>query len=195
MPTLLRDYETRGTLDLRKVGAARYARHRDTDVLCAAYCVDDGPIELWRAGDPIPEAFVEAARDPDWLVVAFNDHFERAIERGVLAPRYGWPTVPIERHRAFRPSALAHALPASLDKVATALGLAERKDVRGHRVMLQLARPRKPRRDEDPAGGPYWRDDADKLATLYDYCRQDIATERALHARIGLLPPAEQEIW
>lgn len=91
-------------------------------------------------------------------------------------------------------SALAHALPASLAGAAAALGLEEQKDAAGHQTMLQMAKPRKARRGEDPAG-VYWHDDTDKHAKLRAYCRQDVETERAVYERIGFLSPAEQELW
>ena len=49
---LLRDIETRSTNDLKKIGAAKYAADPSTGVLCMAYAVDDGPVQLWRPGDP-----------------------------------------------------------------------------------------------------------------------------------------------
>jgi DNA polymerase len=99
MPVLHRDYETRGVLDLPKVGAARYASHPDSDVRCLAYAIDDGPVQLWTPGDPCPEEWLEAAQDPSFLVAAHNDAFERAIEHHVMGPRYGWPLVPKGRRR------------------------------------------------------------------------------------------------
>jgi hypothetical protein len=44
MPVLFWDLETRSTLGLKKVGAWRYAGEPTTDVLCAAYAVDDGAV-------------------------------------------------------------------------------------------------------------------------------------------------------
>jgi hypothetical protein len=43
---LHRDYETRGVLDLRKFGAHRYAADQNTETICCAYAVDDGPVQL-----------------------------------------------------------------------------------------------------------------------------------------------------
>ena len=80
---LHRDYETRSRADLRKVGAARYAADPSTEVLCAAFAVDDGPVQLWRPGDPVPPEFFEAAANPTWVVAAHNDAFEAAIEQHV----------------------------------------------------------------------------------------------------------------
>ena len=188
------DFETHSTLDLPDVGAWRYATHPTTDVWCCAYCVDDGPVELWLRGDPTPPEFIEAAQNPNWLVHAFNDHFERLIAQHIMAPRYGWPTIPVERHRCSQAAALAYALPATLDKVARALKLTEQKDEAGHRLMMQMARPRPPQKNEDPRNS-YWFDDAERLARLYEYCRRDVAVERALHHRIGSLSVEEQPYW
>src|SRR5262249_36925970 len=74
------------------------------------YCVDEGPVELWLPGNPTPDQFTEAANNPDWLVTAFNDAFERLVEAHIMAPRHGWPLVPIERHRCLQAATLARAL-------------------------------------------------------------------------------------
>ena len=111
MPLLQRDCETRSILDLTEVGAHKYAVHPTTDVWCFRFAVDDGPIQIWVPGDPVPREIVEAARNPNWLVSAWNDNFERQIELRIMGPRYGWPLVPIGRHRCSMAAALALALP------------------------------------------------------------------------------------
>jgi DNA polymerase len=194
MPVLHRDYETRGTLVLSTVGAWKYSRHLETEVLCCAYAIDEGPVKLWTPNDPIPIEFVEAAQNPDFIVSAFNDAFERLIEQHILSPRHGWPIVPLERHRCTQAAALSLALPAALEKAAAALGLECRKDMAGHRGMLIMSRPRKPRKNEDP-NGIYWLDDPERLERLYAYCRQDVEVERALHNRVGFLSDEERAVW
>lgn len=131
MPILFRDIETRSTLTLADAGAWRYAAASTTEVLCVAYAVDDGAMSIWTPGQPIPEAFMTAAKDPAWLVVAHSDAFENAIETRLLGPRYGWPLIPLERHRCTLAAALANALPGALDAAAAALGLPVRKDAGG----------------------------------------------------------------
>src|SRR5262245_46107765 len=155
MPSLYRDYETRSVLELPKVGAHVYAAHASTDVWCCVYAVDDGEVQLWTPGMPVPDVFIEAARNPDWVVSAFNDGFERAIEQHIMGPRYGWPLVERKRRRCTQAAAMALALPANLGAVAVALGLEHRKDEAGHRLMLQMARPRRPCKGEDP-NEIYW---------------------------------------
>jgi DNA polymerase len=192
MPVLLRDFETRSVLDLKEVGAWQYSRHATTDILCVAYAVDDGPIQLWKPGDPVPPEFIEAARNPEWLVSAYNDTFERYIEQHVLAPRYGFPLVPLERHRCLQAGALALALPGSLENVAKALSLSQQKDEAGKRAMLTLTRPRKARPGDN---GIHWSDDPELFEQLYAYCRQDVATERELHQHVPFVEGNEQALW
>jgi DNA polymerase bacteriophage-type len=194
MAILFRDYETRSTVDLKDVGAWRYAADTETDVWCCAYAIEIGPVKLWIPGDPVPPEFIEAAGNPAWTVIAFNDSFERLIEQHIMGPRYGWPIIPIARHRCLQAAALALALPAKLEGVARALNLEQQKDAAGHKVMLQMAKPRRARQDEDPAG-LYWFDDPDRVSRLHSYSRQDTETERALHARIGTLSAEEQALW
>src|SRR5215831_5346305 len=191
---LFRDFETRSTLDLKRVGAHVYAAHGSTAVWCYAYAVDAGDVQLWTPGSPVPEEFVEAARNPDWLVSAFNDQFERLIEQHIMAPRYGWPLIPIERHRCTQAATMALALPVKLGDAAVALGLEHQKDEAGRRLMLQMSRPRKPRKGED-ANGIHWANDPEKIERLCAYCKRDVETERAAQKRVGFLPAAEQKAW
>jgi DNA polymerase bacteriophage-type len=194
MPILFRDYETRSTLNLRDVGAWKYSTHATTDAWCCAYAVDEGPIQLWVPGDPVPVEFIEAATNADWIVSAFNDAFERLIEQHIMGPRYGFPLIPIDRHRCSQAAALALSLPAKLETVAAVLGLAEQKDKADAALMRVMAKPRKPRKGEDP-NGLYWHDDPERLTQLCAYCKQDTLVERAVHARTGHLPPEEQQLW
>jgi DNA polymerase bacteriophage-type len=191
---LHRDYETRSQVDLRRVGAHRYASDQTTQVLCAAFCINGAPVQLWHLGDPLPPEFFEAAANPTWVVAAHNDAFETAIEQHVLHPRNSWPLVPLERHRCTQAMCLALGLPARLSNAADALELENRKDAAGERLMHQMSKPRKPRKSEDPAG-IYWFDDQERLDRLYLYGKQDTDTERELHDRLPPLSVAEQALW
>ena len=162
--------------------------------MCCAYAVADEPPQIWTPKDPIPAAFIEAARNPSWVIAAHGAQFERAIEELVLHPRLGWPLVPIERQRCTMAAALAHSLPASLGAVAEALYLINQKDKAGQRLMLMLSKPRRPHKDEDP-NGIYWFEDADRLARLYDYARADMEVERELYQRLRPLSVDEQLLW
>ena len=130
MPVIFWDIETRSTLALETAGAWRYASDATTEVLCVGFAIDDADPEIWTPGQPIPPAFITAAADPNWLIVAHNYAFERTIETRILAPRYGWPQIPIAQQRCSMTLALANALPGGLDAVAAARTLPQSSAVR-----------------------------------------------------------------
>ena len=186
MKTVILDVETRSALDLRKVGAARYARHPSTDVWCVGWALDDQRVQLWLPGDPVPEAIATAD-----VIVAHNAGFDRAILAHVLS-RYGWPSIPIKRFRCTQAMGLAVALPAKLKKLAAVLKLKHQKA--DDKIAHQMAKPRRPRGNEDP-NGTYWFDDPEHLQALYDYCKQDVECERELYQRLPPLSAVEQQVW
>lgn len=91
-------------------------------------------------------------------------------------------------------AALANALPASLEGAAEALGLSVRKDADGRRLMLQMSKPRKARKGEDP-DLIYWHDDLEHRLRLQEYCKRDVDIERLIYNRLPLLSPDEQKLW
>lgn len=201
-PTLHIDFETKSAIDLKKAGVYVYAADPSTDVWCAAYSVDDGPVSLWtpevdNTGDyidgQVPQVVRNAVRE-NWTIVAHNASFERTIWRHVLAKKYGWPEPKLTQWRCTMAMALAMALPGSLENAAAAVGLSFRKDMEGHNVMMKMSRPRKPRKGENPKG-VYWFDDEDRKQKLYAYCRNDVEVERALEKRLVQLRPQEQQLW
>ena len=191
---LFRDFETRSCVLLKSVGVYKYATDPSTEVLCGAFAVDDEPAKLWTPGDPVPAEFIEAARNPAWIVCAHGAHFEDAIEHHVLHPRFGWPVFPVEKQRCTQAMALAVGLPARLSTVATALELSNRKDAAGERLMHQTSKPRRARKGED-LNQVHWFDDDDRLQRLYEYCRQDVEVERELYNRLPPLSASEQALW
>jgi hypothetical protein len=75
--------------------------------------------------------------------VCANDNFECLIEQHVMV-NYGWPTIPIERHRCSQAAALALALPAKLKTVAETLVFPQQK--LDDTLMRQMAKPPKRRK-------------------------------------------------
>jgi DNA polymerase len=184
------DFETRSTVDLPETGVYVYAQHPTTDAWCLAYALDDDHPKVWTPGQPFPDD-LRAALAQGAEVHAHNANFEWVIWNVIMVPRYRWPKLPLEQCRCTMAMAYAMALPGSLDKAASALGLKSQKDMSGHRLMLQMARPRK----IEPDGTIVWWDDADRRNRLYAYCQQDLETERELGKRIRPLSPAEQAVW
>ena len=194
MHILHRDYETRSCTGLRIAGTFKYATDPTTEVLCCAYARDDEPVQLWTPGDFVPPEFLEAATNPNWTVCAHGAHFEDAIERHVLHPRFTWPVFRVEKQRCTQAMCLALGLPARLSAAAIALELANQKDATGERLMHQISKPRLAHKDEDPTK-VYWREDAGRLQRLGEYCRQDVEVERELFTRLPPLTPFEQALW
>ena len=188
------DFETRSTADLPKVGVHNYANDPTTDVWMARYAIDDGPINEWRPGWELPADLAAALEDPDAALVAWNAMFEWHILEYVLAPRYGWPEVDIERLDDPAARAAMMSLPRALGQAAPAMGLPVEKDDQGRRLMLQMMKPRKPRKDEDPDALLWW-DEPEKIDRLSEYCARDVEVERELDKVLVPLPKRELKLW
>ncbi|MCC7253957.1 DNA polymerase, partial [Hyphomicrobium sp.] len=183
------DFETRSTVDIKKTGAYVYAEHPTTDLWCACYAFDDGPVETWRPGAPCPDAIFDHVIDGG-LVYAHNAAFERVIWHHILAKRYGWPEPSVAQWRCTMVMAYAMALPGALEDAAPAAGIDLRKDAAGHRLMLQMARPRRVEADK-----PIWWTDDAKLNRLIAYCMTDVEVERELAKRLRPLKESELDLW
>lgn len=184
------DFESRSTIDLRTAGLDNYARHPTTDAWCMAFAFGDESVDLWAMGQRLPDR-VRRHVESGGLVLAHNAAFELAIWNCIMVPRYGWPVLRPEQVRCTMAMAYAMGLPGALDNAAAAVGLEHQKDKKGYRLMLQMCRPR----GFAPDGSPIWWDDPDKLEKLYDYCRQDVWTERELAHRLLPLSDSEQDLW
>jgi DNA polymerase len=174
-------------------GAWRYAADPTTSVLCVCYAVDDGAVEVWLPGQPVPGPFLAAATDPlAWRTIAHNAEFERAMLEQVLVPQHGFLPIPLEAQHCSMTLALANAYPAELDLLALALELEYRKDRDGVRLMRLMSQPRKPRKGEDK-NVLHWLFDEAKLRQLTEYCQQDVRTTRAVWRHPKLRPLNESE--
>ena len=193
MPVLHFDVESRSTVNLTDVGAWRYAADPTTEILCLTYAVDDGAVETWTPGQPIPKPFATAARNSKWRIVS-HGQFEIAIATLLLHRLYGWPTIPLTRWRDTMAMALANALPASLEGAVEALGLPIQKDAEGHRLMMAMAKPRRPRKGEN-RDAILWHDDPERRLRLAEYCKNDVQVGRELYRRLPSLSEAEQRLW
>src|SRR6516164_89129 len=183
------DVETYSDVDLKTYGAFNYARHPSTDLIFLCFAIDDGPIEVWRRGDPVPAPF---ANPTEHLFISDNWTFEGLILEHVLIPRYGFKPIPIENQDCAQRKALASAFPAELGLRCEALGLPRRKDKAARQAMLRVTCPqkRKRKKPEDPAVRE--RD----LALLLERCKSDAAMTRACynHPRLRPLPPEERRV-
>jgi hypothetical protein len=177
------DFETRSRLSLKTVSTWRYAADASTEVLCACFTIGDGPVVLWVPGAPVPPEIIAAASEPGWRIVAHNAQFEHAIINRLLSLKHGWPVIDISKFECTMAMAYASALPGSLDGAAAALGLDVRKDKAGAALMKKIASYKIP------------HPTVEQVERLYEYCRQDVAVEQALHRRLPPLTETEQELW
>ena len=191
MSTLSIDFETRATVDLRETGVYPYAAHPDTDIWCMAWAFDDEPVQLWVPGQGLPPAIQDHILRGGELR-AWNAQFERIIWREIMVPRYGAAPVPPEQWVCSMVEARAMGLPGSLDQAAKVLGVTQQKDSEGYGLMMRLTRPRSTGKD----GRPIWWTNAEgKLDRLYEYCKQDVRTERAIIKALRRLTPNERELY
>lgn len=190
-PQLHIDFETRSTVDLKSAGLDNYAKFPTTSVWCIAFAFDDEPVDLIDYYSSRNIARVLAHVKSGGIVLAHNAAFELAIWNNILVPRSNWPPLKPEQMRCTMAMAYAMGLPGALDNAASAVGLDVQKDRAGYRLMLQMCRPRGMKSD----GSPIWWDEPEKLERLFEYCKQDVRTERALAKRLLPLSDDEQALW
>ena len=183
------DFETRSLIDLPDTGVYPYAEHESTDIWLMAYAFDDEEPELWLPSSPPPRRLVEHIHGGGALH-AWNAQFERLIWRYKMG-QYGWEQPCLDQWHCTMARAAGYGLPLKLEQAAQALVADHQKDMDGHRLMMQMSRPR---RMED--GKPVWWHDSDKLTRLGVYCKQDVRTERAIHQKLEAEPsPRERRVW
>lgn len=188
------DYETFSEVNLKQVGAHVYARHPSTRIICVAWALGDDDVQLIREGDD-PRPFIRALKHADHYA-GHNVNFEYLITKHVAPRQWGVSVPPIKPSRLICTAAISsyRGLPRSLEHAAAAANVGEHKDPRGQKLINKLCKPRRPslkNPDErwTPETAPKDFDD------FYEYCKQDVRTERALHSRLGDLPVSEYYVW
>ena len=188
------DFETRALADLRKVGLGRYLECPHLRPWCFGF-----KFSHWHEPVSIPFEYIDKPQmyrelcdylADGGLFYAHNAQFEYHVWNRCMVP-WGWPKLKIRQMRCTMAMAAHMALPLDLDNATAAVGIGGVKDMRGRRLMLQMAKPRKVKDD----GTIIWWDDDDRLKRLYSYCKQDVVAEEMLHSRLRELPPYEQEMW
>ena len=177
------DVEVYSEVNLAQVGTPVYAAHPSTEVLAVSWAVDEGPVVTWepRRDPDTPDALLALLEDDAVLVHAFNMAFEAAIFRGVLGLE-----IPLTRQRCTMVLGLSLSLPASLEKMGSAIGLPleKAKLINGKRLIRMFCQPRKPTQKK-----PWPRCTADTdpeaWAEFLTYNRQDVVAERAIHQRLA----------
>ena len=163
MSILWVDFETRSRCDLRSKGVYNYAQDASTEVLCMSYTFDDDEkIRTWLPGQPFPDAVANHKGQ----IRAHNAAFERLIFWYVLQIDFA-----LEQFYCTATQARANCAPGSLEDVGRFAGAGMRKDHRGSQLIRLLSIPQ--------ADGTF-REDADLMAEMVDYCEQDVRAMRAI---------------
>lgn len=190
-------------------GTYKYAEN--AEIMTIQWARDrHSPVHVWdRTEDPVmPAELHELLSDPSELITAWNAMFDRNVLRlGDMKLE-----IPISRWRCMMVRALAHALPGSLDKVGTIMGLTsdEAKLKDGKSLIRLFCKPlgknRKLRRATRETHPEEW-------ARFLEYGAFDIKAMQALDSKIPTwnmardyalvqdlldyedLSPAEKELW
>lgn len=178
---ILIDLETRSRADLKKVGAYVYAKDPSTYILCAAFTFVDinNEILTWTRNHG-PK---DLKRMKSWLldtedreILAWNAQFERLILK------HCWELdLPIERFECIANQARACGVPGKLDDAPKLLGGRIKKNWKGAQLIRACCIPDKHGKFHD-----------ERLEELYDYCEQDVRTERALWKQ---MPVTDEQAW
>jgi len=184
------DIETFSQCNLKDYGAHRYATDPSTGIYFVCYACDDGEVQVWRPGDPVPQPFADPTQH---RFISDNWEFECAIHANILVKRCGFPPIPLENQDCAQRRALASAYPAELGLRCEALGLPYRKDPEARKAMMRLSRPqtaKKRKKPVDPAARE--RD----LALLLERCKSDTVATRAAYTSPRLRPllPEERQL-
>ncbi len=163
------DFETRSTVDLKKSGVHKYARHPTTGVWLLNHIASGGRI------------------------VAHNAAFERTIWNVIVVERLNptWPRIQIAQQDCTMARAAAIDHPQGLDQLATVLELDHRKDMSGNALMQKMMRPRK----QNPDGSITWWDEPENVERLSVYCDQDVRVETDADEKLPPLTESEINVW
>ena len=183
------DFETRSFLDVRNVGAWRYAEDWTTEILCMSWNIGDGKTGLWIPGIPFPQEVLDHI-EAGGVFEAHNVQFERAIWLFILRPQFD---IPMPRKWKDTLAVCAYrALPLGLDQVGKALNLNIQKGERGKYLLNTLSKPKWGTKNDPDR---IYREDFDLMQELYGYCIQDSDSERELSHTVGDLPRPEYRLW
>ena len=186
------DFETASCCDLLKSGAWRYAQDFSTFLTHVGFkvVVDHIPQPtrvLWGAGvNRVDPELLELAQDPAVIFCAHNCSFEMGMWKFHMVP-LGYPDIPIERWHDTMASAAMHSLPLGLDALGAALELPIRKDMEGHRLMLQMCKP-----DKD---GNWSHHTPEKMQREAQYNVTDVDSQFQVYLATGGLGAGERAVW
>ena len=187
------DFETFSEIDIRKVGAHRYARHPSTEVLIACYWLPGmTDVATWLPLEEEPPRKLMRYIEQGGLIGAHNANFERLVWQHALKRQHpGIPTIEKKQWVCTAAKAAASGLPRSLDKALHAAGCAVKKNPDGARLIKIFSVPRKPTK-KDISTRVYPNDRPEEFDKFIAYCQDDVRGEMALDVALPDLRTREK---
>ena len=189
------DIETRGSVNIAKSGAYKYAQSEDFEILLFSYKLNDLPVQLvdLKQGGIIPPYIVALLDDENCIKHAYNAAFE-----WYCLNQAGYKTN-ISQWRCTMMHAAYLGLPSGLGMTGNALGIAEdkKKLTTGNRLIQYFSVPCKPTKSN---GGRTWNDphhDLEKWRLYCEYNMQDVEAEYEIYRYLKAfeVPAKEQRLW
>lgn len=181
------DTESFSELDVRKVGAHRYAEDPSTELLMCAYAVGNEPVRVAVGALELYEQMEPLFERDDLIYVAMNATFDRVMISAYLGLPMGTYLDPA---RWLDPSVLASCAgyPASLSKLTKTLRVTE-KDSAGTRLINLFSKPNRNGERNGPDTHP------EQWADFMRYCGTDVEAMRDAARRLPKQSPLERAIW
>jgi len=182
------DVETYSSIKLKKSGRYNYFESLDFEILMVAFAFGDDAVRIVDVakGEPLPDTFTEALRDPSVLKHAHNASFERGAFQA-----YGFD-IPISEWSCSMIHAAYCGLPLSLEKVSEALQLIP-KDRSGKALIRYFSKPCKPTKANGRRSRNLYYHDPEKWEQFKRYCIRDVEVERAVVKSLRKYPLPESE--
>ena len=199
------DFETRGVVDLTRVGQTRYAMDEWTQALCMCWAFDqEAKVDLWHREHPwivkskFPRELCERIASGE-LVEAHNAGFEFHIWNIVLRrefPEFEPYILKLEQMRCSAAKASCLSLPRALGDAVNAVNLPHKKLADGRRLINKLSKPMAARKKDKVEGAPpVWCEEEAEHRKNWVYCAQDVRAERGLSNFCPEMTPRELEYW
>jgi len=170
------DIETYSSENLKTSGVYRYCESVDFEILMVAFAYEDNPVQIidLARGEELPQHFLNAVVDEKTTLCAHNATFERlAFEAfGISTKISKWECTLIK--------AAYCGFPLSLDTASEAMGLAEKKDSEGKRLISYFCGLIKPTKINGQRTRNFPDHDLEKWQKFKEYCVQDVEVERAI---------------
>ena len=185
MSKLYFDIETYSECPI-KHGTYRYAEDGSTEVLITAWAFEDDAIQV---SEGLPDELLLVLDDPSVVKCAWNTSFERVV----LSPHCGLDVgnyLDVEQWDDPMARAKLYGYPGTLAGAGEVLlGVEDRKDTRGKKLIRLFSEPDKRKGRASILGHP------DDWELFKEYCRQDVHTLRELDRIIPAMSDKERSVW